>query len=127
MERFALRYPLAFGRARSRISAFNGATALRSSCALITNSPITGMTEVDALRQIRALKHSFRIPGSPQPASVVGSMNGYTHFLSYTDLLVTFFPSGPVRMIVTVRDLPSGSITMCPVPAGRPPFLRVTL
>ena len=37
------------------------------------------------------------------------------HFLSYTVLLVIFFPFGPVRIVVTVRDFPSGSITMCPV------------
>ncbi len=41
----------------------------------------------------------------------------HLHFLSYTALLVTIFPFAPVRMIVTVRDFPSGSITMRPVAA----------
>jgi len=44
-----------------------------------------------------------------------GGTASQSHLLSYTALLVTIFPFAPVRMIVTVRDFPSGSITIRPV------------
>src|SRR5262249_60864715 len=62
----------------------------------------------------RAGGHTFATgPGSP----------GYC--LSYTAVLVTFFPFESVPLVVTVRLLPSAETTMRPVVVTLPPFLTL--
>src|SRR4029077_18038134 len=58
--------------------------------------------------------------------AAVGAGENSAHCLSYTAVLVTFFPFASVRVVVTVRLLPSAETTMRPVIVVFPPFFTLT-
>jgi len=71
---------------------------------------------------------SYRLTQNSRPEQAADRITGRcsTYCLSYTAVLVYFFPAALVPLSVSVRLLPSGETTMRPVDTTLSPFLLLT-